>query len=683
MVKECPIFIELLEVEHLLSLVSESVAMEIEKKQLSTNPDFFLQKFSRIEQLFAKTQFGVSVLDRELRYIHVDDRMATIDGVSIEQHVGRPVKEVDPRIALVLEPMLLRAIMEDRPVVDLVVEIPKAVKDLTTHHRTWQVCCYPLKSDDRSILGASLVVQDITEQKLKEAAQVERLKFEALLSTLSATFINVAVSEVDGKIVQGLQKIVDFLGFDRSSVWRLDPDSGQMVCTHSYALPGIKQPPAILQSGTLPIWNSMVSRDEIFKVSNVDELSDDFEMEKKYCKEHGGIRSIMFIPASVGGVVVGFITFVSYRVKRDWPDDLIQRLRLLWEVYANALERKRADQQIQTALAEIQKLKDRLEAENIYLRDQINIEHQYDEIIGKSYAVRKVLLQVEQVAATDSTVLILGETGTGKELIARAIHNQSNRRTRAMIKVNCAALPAALIESELFGHEKGAYTGAVSKQIGRFEAANGGTIFLDEIGELPLELQTKLLRVLQEGQFERLGSPRPVDVDVRIIAATNMNLALAVKEGRFREDLYYRLNVFPISVPPLRERQEDIPLLVRAMVDEFGKVFGKTIERIPRKSMEALDRYSWPGNIRELRNVVERAMILSKDSVLVFDVPDSATTIISQTMSLEDMERMHIISVMERTGWRVRGKNGAAEILRLKPTTLDSKMKKLGISRAT
>ena len=382
------------------------------------------------------------------------------------------------------------------------------------------------------------------------------------------------------------------------------------------------------------------------------------------------------------GVVVGFITFVSYRVKRDWPDDLIQRLRLLWEVFANALERKRADQKIQTALAEIKKLKDRLEAENIYLRDQINIEHQYDEIIGKSDAVRKVLLQVEQVSATDSTVLILGETGTGKELIARAIHNLSPRKGRAMIKVNCAALPAALIESELFGHEKGAYTGAVSGQIGRFEAANGSTLFLDEIGELPLELQSKLLRVLQEGQFERLGSSRTVDVDVRVIAATNRNLHLAVREGRFREDLYYRLNVFPVFVPPLRERQEDIPLLVWAMVEEFGKIFGKKIERIPKKNMEAMVRYSWPGNVRELRNLVERAMILSSGSIVIVDVPDASMTTAATSMSMEDVERNHITSVMEKVGWRVRGKNGAAEILGLKPTTLDSRIIKLGIKKA-
>ena len=282
---------------------------------------------------------------------------------------------------------------------------------------------------------------------------------------------------------------------------------------------------------------------------------------------------------------------------------------------------------------------------------------------------------------TDSTVLILGETGTGKELIARAIHNLSTRKARAMIKVNCAALPAALIEAELFGHEKGAYTGAQSSQIGRFEAANGSTIFLDEIGELPLELQSKLLRVLQEGQFERLGSPKPVNVDVRVIAATNKNLAQAVSEGRFREDLYYRLNVFPISVPPLRERREDIPLLVWAIVEEFGKVFGKTIERIPKKNMEAMKSYPWPGNIRELRNLVERAMILSSGATLVVDVPDGSAAGVAPLMTIEGMERMHINSVLDKTGWRIRGRNGAAEILGLKPTTLNSRMKKLGIRR--
>jgi transcriptional regulator with GAF, ATPase, and Fis domain len=510
--------------------------------------------------------------------------------------------------------------------------------------------------------------------------QHERLQFEALLSDLSAAFINVPIGEVDRKIELGLQMIVDFLEFDRSTVWQYSPDDGRLRFTHSYSLPDIKPPPPVVDDA-VPVWTSMWRRGEIFKVSNVDDLPDNLWREKKYCRELGGIKSFLFIPLTVGGTLLGLVSFASYRVNRSWPDELIQRLRLLSDVFGNALERKRADQKIQKALAEIELLRDRLEAENLYLRDQIGIEHKHEEIIGQSDSIRKVLLQVEQVAGTGSTVLLLGETGTGKELMARAIHNLSGRKGRAMIKLNCAALPSALIEAELFGHEKGAYTGAVTMQIGRFEAADGSSIFLDEIGELPLELQSKLLRVLQEGQIERLGSSRPISVDVRVIAATNRNLTQAVKEGRFREDLFYRLNVFPISMPPLRERREDVPSLVWAMVKEFGKVFGRVIERIPKKNMDALQRYQWPGNIRELRNMVERAMILSTSSTLVVDLPDSMASIHLQESSLEEVERQHIRAVLERSGWRVRGKDGAAGILGLKPTTLDSKMKKLGIKR--
>jgi transcriptional regulator with GAF, ATPase, and Fis domain len=514
---------------------------------------------------------------------------------------------------------------------------------------------------------------------IREVAQIDRLMFEALLSDLSAAFINVPVSEVDGKIEQGLQRIVEFLGVDRSTVWKVNPE-GEMLCTHSFAKLGIKPPPDVILD-LVPVWESMVLHGETFEISDVDELPESQWREKEYCRDQGGIKSIMFIPASVGGIVVGFITFVSYSVKQAWPEELIKRLRLLWDVFTNALERKRADQKIQKALVEIEMLKDRLEAENLYLRDQIDTEYKHEEIIGRSDLIQRVLLRVEQVAVTDSTVLILGETGTGKELIARALHNSGSRRSRAMIKVNCAALPSSLIEAELFGREKGAYTGAVTRQIGRFEAANGSTIFLDEIGDLPLELQAKLLRVIQEGQFERLGNPHPIDVDVRVIAATNRNLALAVKEGRFREDLYYRLNVFPISVPPLRDRREDIPLLVWAMVEEFSKNFDKKIERIPKKSMDAMELYQWPGNIRELRNVIERAMILSNGPSLFVDVPDISAVISTPLQTIAEIERNHIISVLDRTRWRVRGTNGAAEILGLKPTTLDSKMKKLLIRR--
>lgn len=645
------------------------------------NAEFFLGKFSNLEQLFGQAQFGISIIDADLRYIYVNDRMASITGLPAKNHLGRTVGEVDHAVALAVEPLLHQTIHDDRSFIDLEIRLSK--QDLgEREERSWLICSYPLKESDGSVTRCGLVVQDITEQKVRQTLQAERLQVEAFLSNLSSAFINVPVSEVDRKIERGLKEVVDFLGFERSSIWHFTADRSSLHITHSYALPGVKQPPDELMD-RIPIWIEMILLGEIFRISDIEELPDRFWKEKQYCRDQGGIKSMMFIPASVGGIIVGAITFVSYSVKTEWPDELTQRLRLLWEIFANALERKRADQKIQTALAEIRQLKDRLEAENIYLRDQIDVEYRHEEIIGKSEAIRNVLQQIRQVAGTDSTVLILGETGTGKELIARAIHNAGNRKSRAMIKVNCAALPAALVEAELFGHEKGAYTGAVSSQIGRFEAANGSTIFLDEIGELPLELQSKLLRVIQEGQFERLGSPKPVKVDVRVIAATNVSLAQAVREGKFREDLYYRLNVFPISVPPLRERKEDIPLLVWAMVEEFSKVFGKNIERIPKRNMEIMERYRWPGNIRELRNLVERGMILSSGGTLVVDIQDGSAAAANEpvTMTMEAAERKHISLVLEGVGWRIRGKGGAAEILDMKPTTLHSRIKKLGIGK--
>jgi formate hydrogenlyase transcriptional activator len=292
-----------------------------------------------------------------------------------------------------------------------------------------------------------------------------------------------------------------------------------------------------------------------------------------------------------------------------------------------------------------------------------------------------VLEKVRQVSTTQSTVVILGETGTGKELVARAVHNQSSRKAKPIVKVNCAALPSALVESELFGREKGAYTGALSKQIGRFELADGSTIFLDEIGDLPLELQGKLLRVLQEGEFERLGSPATVRVNARVIAATNRDLSAAVREGTFREDLYYRLNVFTITVPPLREHPEDIPLLVWTFVRQFGGSMAKVINTIPKETMEALQLYPWPGNVRQLRNVIEHAMIISTGSTLNVDVPKVESASASEGVTLIEMERRHILDVLGKTRWRVSGSGGAAEVLGMRPTTLESRMKKQGIQR--
>lgn len=330
--------------------------------------------------------------------------------------------------------------------------------------------------------------------------------------------------------------------------------------------------------------------------------------------------------------------------------------------------------------------KARLEAQNVYLQEEIKGTHNFEELIGGSTSLKKVLKNVERVASTDSTVLITGETGTGKELIARAIHNLSSRKHRPLVKVNCAAIPAGLIESELFGHEKGAFTGALTKKIGRFELADKGTIFLDEIGELPLDLQSKLLRVLQEGEFERVGGIQTFKVNVRVIAATNRDLEQLSKSGQYRPDLFYRLNVFPIHLPPLREREGDIPLLVQYFVRKFAVNFGKKIDRIPERLWTSLQRYPWPGNIRELEHVVERAVILTEGPELA--VVDWLTTPSQMGKggtlpTLEELEREHILRALEHSNWRVSGDKGAAKILGLNPTTLEARMKKLGIERPT
>ncbi|HLP37210.1 sigma 54-interacting transcriptional regulator [Lacibacter sp.] len=330
----------------------------------------------------------------------------------------------------------------------------------------------------------------------------------------------------------------------------------------------------------------------------------------------------------------------------------------------------------------------RLKAQNQYLQEEIKYNHNFEDIVSTSKKFHKVLQQIEQVASTDATVLILGESGTGKELIARAIHNISNRNKRPLVKVNCATLPANLIESELFGHERGAFTGAMEKKIGRFELADTGTIFLDEIGELPVELQAKLLRVLQEGEFERLGNPKTMKVNVRIIAATNRNLQTAIEKKEFREDLYYRLNVFPIITPPLRDRKEDIPLLVKHFIRKHETKMGRKITEVAPDVLTALHQYNLPGNVRELENLIERALIISKGSVLEYGdwIPaasgiSAANHSSSSKQTLEDVEKEHIIQTLERTNWKVSGEKGAAKILGLNATTLEARMKKLGISR--
>jgi len=344
-------------------------------------------------------------------------------------------------------------------------------------------------------------------------------------------------------------------------------------------------------------------------------------------------------------------------------------------------EAEKGKQIAEAALFEIKKLKDQLEAEREYLQEEIKLEYNHENIIGQSDGLNYVLYKIEQIARSNTIVLVLGETGTGKELVARAIHGLSLRKGRALVKVNCSTLPSNLIESELFGHEKGAFTGAHSRHLGRFEVADGATLFLDEIGELPLELQPKLLRVVQDGEFERLGSSHTIKIDVRIIAATNRNLEEEVRKGRFRDDLWYRLNIFPITMPPLRDRLDDIPLLVDFYVKKISKRMGKSIEIIPTSVMNALQNYHWPGNVRELENILERAVINSSGPKLrlVDELKKPQEDLSTSQKTLEAVERDHIVRILEQTQWKVSGKNGAAEILGLDRSTLRGRMRKLGI----
>jgi transcriptional regulator with GAF, ATPase, and Fis domain len=404
-----------------------------------------------------------------------------------------------------------------------------------------------------------------------------------------------------------------------------------------------------------------------------DVLGDNRLPNKQWMKDNG-LQSFAGYPLVFRGDVLGVIAMFG---RRPLADDECERLATFAHQAATAIKNAQL-------FAEVEQLKNRLQAENVYLREEIKLNHHFDEIIGESQTMKTVLKKVEQVAPTDSTVLLLGETGTGKELIARAVHDLSPRRARPLVRVNCGAIPANLVESELFGHEKGSFTGALQRRIGRFELADGGTIFLDEVGELPLDAQVKLLRVLQEREFERIGSGRSTKVDIRVIAATNRDLGTAVKAGSFRADLFYRFNVFPIDLPPLRNRSSDIPLFVRAFVQRFSKKFGKRLDQIPQQTMDRLMHYTWPGNVRELENVIERAAILSPGPLLQIDeglLPSNQVSDPVTSGTLEDVERAHITRVLQEVDWVVEGKQGASTRLGLHPNTLRSRMQKLGIKK--
>ncbi len=523
--------------------------------------------------------------------------------------------------------------------------------------------------------------------------EVEKLRrLEQVTADLASQFVGLPNEQVDDEIKGALGRLGECLGVDVTALlqWN-DPERSTLTVSYEWTTGSTEgpYPPGTVISDAYPWLAARLREMQPLLISSLDDLPRDAALERERL-ERVGIQSVVWAPFMAADGRHGFVELGAVNHLGSPLEDLVSQLGLLGNVFANAIERRRADLDLREAYEQIQNLKNRLEAENVTLRDEIATSLGGDELVGKSHSFRTVLRQVEQVGKTDSTVLLLGETGTGKGLIARRIHQMSSRSDRPMVTVNCATLPASLIESELYGHEKGAFTGAESRKIGRFELADGGTIFLDEVGDLPLELQAKLLRVLHDGEFERLGSSTTITVDTRVIAATNRDLDMLIAENRFRADLYYRLSVFPMRIPPLRERRTDIPLLVWFFVTSLQPRFGKQFDTIPVGVMDALVSHDWPGNVRELQNILERAMILAPGPVLHLEgvlpirgrgkgawtpAPEPSGT------SLQEVERAHVLAVLEECGWRVRGKGGAAERLGLKRSTLQSRMKKLGIRR--
>jgi len=517
-----------------------------------------------------------------------------------------------------------------------------------------------------------------------QASQRAQDRLELLLDLTNRVVSNLNLRDVLREISANIRRVMhcDGVGIDLPS-----PEDKKL---RIYAL-DFPDNPGMIKEGFEPTADEKASALRVFKSGEAVILSR-ADIEQEGILPELAIQSAAHVPLMGRGGVVGVLSLGSWREHAFSEDDLTFLGQIARQV-AIAVENA-------WAFGEVSELKNKLAQEKLYLEDEIRSELRFEEIVGKSEALRRVLQEVATVAPTDSTVLIYGETGTGKALIARAVHNLSSRQANGFVKLNCAAIPTGLLESELFGHERGAFTGAIAQRVGRFELANRGTMFLDEIGEVPLELQPKLLRVLQEREFERLGSTRTLRTDARLIAATNRDLEALVNEQKFRSDLYYRLNVFPVRVPALRERPEDIPLLVRHFVQQFSRRISKAIDTIPSETMTTLVKYPWPGNIRELQNVVERAVILTKGSTLnvpsddlrvsnsnsmaqaaaaANPTPNANTGSRNMRAVLDDTERQQIVAALEQTNWTVAGPNGAAAKLGIKRSTLQSRMQKLGI----
>jgi PAS domain S-box-containing protein len=540
----------------------------------------------------------------------------------------------------------------------------------------------PLLEGRRRYTVASVI--DVTERLRLEAqllaATAGPVDVQRLIADLVARFVAIEPEAVDDAILTSLRRIGEMLQLDRVILWQKAPEAPAVAVHYWLRDPQSSTALDPRQLDAIECISRRLEAGETVCCTDIDSVPGPYDRETL---RRLGIRSVAVVPVALTGAPgeQGALAISSTTSEHDWTPAIVEHLRIVSVVFGQALARKASQLSLRQALEDLQQLRDRLAADDLRRRPGVAAPRTSPLIVSESPIVKPIIEQVRQVAPTPATVLLLGETGAGKEVFAQAIHDQSPRHRRPMIRVSCAAIPTALIESELFGRERGAFTGALTRQIGRFETANQSTLFLDEIGDLPAEVQVKLLRVLQERVIERLGSSQTIKVDVRIIAATNRNLEKAVADGTFREDLFYRLNVFPIVVPPLRERVEDIPALVWEFIDEFSRSFGKTIESITKESMEQLQRYHWPGNVRELRNLIERAVIIATGPRLTVPVPQPAIRKAAPAVTLADFELEHIRATLERTNWRIRGQGGAAERLGLKPTTLESRIAKLGLAR--
>jgi len=512
--------------------------------------------------------------------------------------------------------------------------------------------------------------------------------FETLFGKLSDRFVALAPDKVDDEIGRALGLVAEWFQTDRCVFMEFSDDFATLTVRHLWTPAGVTRPVPLVMAHEVAPWAFGEFRHGRRVV--LGRLPDDLPvgaLKDRDSLSRAGVMATVGVPVIVGNNTTCVLSTTDIKRHRVWTPRDVDRLQLIANILGGAYHRQRTDEELQASIAEINRLKTRLEHENVYLREEIKATHDFAEIIGHSAPLRAALAQIARVAPTGAAVLLQGETGTGKELLARAIHARSPRKLQPMIKVDCSAIPPTLIESELFGHEKGAFTGAVSARVSRFEVAHGGTLFLDEIGELPLDLQPKLLRLLQDGEFERVGSNRTIKVDVRVITATHRDLAVASRDGAFRQDLYYRLSVFPIEVPPLRARRDDIPLLVWGIINRRQDQLQRKIARVRRQDMDALQAYDWPGNVRELQNVVERALILTTGDILQLDGAFASAPAEGmhrhESQRLDVVERDHIVDVLERCGWRINGTGHAADVLGLKPNTLRFRMKRLNILRPT